>query len=253
MSSYRNSNRIPGFSNGNPGSSNLNPVLSNRIPGLTVYSNGNQIYNNQNPVPSNRSPVSSNGIPVYSNGNQIYNNQNPVPSNRNPVSSNGIPVYSNGNQMYSNQNPVSSNRNPVTSNGNPVPAKQLPIENLCAGTLYEIFLQDHERFSTTPDQLTPTQIDNKRRLCLSYVFQASAKLTPEHWRKFIDLLKAYRRLDTFEVTRHNLGVLFEHAQDQELWDTLLELSFPQWYKDQEDREQKRYARYQKQGRGLPIV
>ncbi|KAL8847604.1 MAG: hypothetical protein Q9221_007381 [Calogaya cf. arnoldii] len=172
--------------------------------------------------------------------------QQQLPANGNP----GLTVYSNGNQIYNNQNPVASNR--ISSNGNPVPAKQTPIENLCAGTLYEIFLQDHQR-SSTPKQLSPTDIDNKRRLCLSYVFQASAKLTPKHWRQFIDLLKAYKRPDTFEITRHNFGVLFEHAQNQELWDNLLSLAFPQWTKDQENWEQRRYARYQKQGRGLPIV
>ena len=104
----------------------------------------------------------------------------------------------------------------------------------------------------TPSPLTSSQIDTQGRLCLSYVFQVSARLSREHFTRFVDVLKAYRQPNSFEITRHELSTIFELANEYQLWEECLELVFPNWLAAMEGREQARLRRMQRQGQGLPV-
>ncbi|KAL8888863.1 MAG: hypothetical protein Q9215_003774 [Flavoplaca cf. flavocitrina] len=189
---------------------------------------------------SNRYSVSGNRYPASNNGNPNSGSLNSVPINRNavPSSSHSVVNY----------------RMPVPADRNSVPAHHpsRKIESLSAGTLFQLYCLDHQRSSTNPVPLTSSQIDTQGRLCLSYVFQVSARLSREHFTRFVDVLKAYRQPNSFEITRHELSTIFDLANEYQLWEECLELVFPNWLKAMEGREQARLRRMQRQGQGLPV-
>lgn len=145
---------------------------------------------------------------------------------------------------------MSSNRNSVAAPCPHHPSRT--IESLAAGTLFQLYYQDHQNSSANPIPLTSSQIDIKGRLCLSYVFQVSAHLSHEHFNRFLNVLRAYKKQNSFEITRHELSTIFELANEYVLWDELLDLVFPAWTKALEASEQARLRRMQQQGKGLPI-
>ncbi|CAO1600519.1 hypothetical protein XANCAGTX0491_004204 [Xanthoria calcicola] len=126
------------------------------------------------------------------------------------------------------------------------------LEALAAGTLTQIYREDYHKSSRLPPPITPAQAETKNCLCLSFVFQAAARLSPEYYRRFIDALKAYQCPDTIDVTREKFSVIFELAKEYELWEEVLELCFPVWRDAKEAHEQAEYKRMEEMGLGLPI-
>ncbi|KAI4274254.1 MAG: hypothetical protein L6R38_006148 [Xanthoria sp. 2 TBL-2021] len=145
---------------------------------------------------------------------------------------------------------MSSNRNSVAAQRHHHLSRA--IQNQAAGILFQLYYQDHQKSSANPVPLTFSQIDIKRGLCLSYVYQVSVHLSSEYFNSFVDVLRAYKNPHSFEITRHELSTIFELANEHYLWQELLDLVFPAWTKALDASEQARLRRMEQQGKGLPI-
>ncbi|KAL8920801.1 MAG: hypothetical protein Q9172_004341 [Xanthocarpia lactea] len=124
-------------------------------------------------------------------------------------------------------------------------------EEIAADILVAINFQDTQKASSQPIHPTSSQIQTTFRLCLSYMYELRGRLSLNHYNKFLGILRSYKRPSTFEETRYELSGVFELANEYELWEELLDLVFPFWLSALENSEQKRLARMQKAGKGLP--
>ncbi|KAL8768245.1 MAG: hypothetical protein Q9209_005475 [Squamulea sp. 1 TL-2023] len=125
-------------------------------------------------------------------------------------------------------------------------------EDLAANTLLAIHFQDLQTASSNPTHPTSSQLHTTYTLCLSYVHKLRHRLPPQYYTRFLNALAAYKKPHTFEVTRYELSVVFELANEYELWEECLELVFPCWERKLEGAEQERLRRLQRRGMGLPI-
>ncbi|KAL8781440.1 MAG: hypothetical protein Q9213_005991 [Squamulea squamosa] len=125
-------------------------------------------------------------------------------------------------------------------------------EDLAANTLLAIHFQDLQTASSNPTHPTPSQLSTTHNLCLSYIRKLRQRLPPQYLMRFLNVLSAYKNPHTFEVTRYELSVVFELANEYELWEELLELMFPCWERRLEGVEQERLRMLQRRGMGLPV-
>ncbi|KAL8725640.1 MAG: hypothetical protein Q9166_007217 [cf. Caloplaca sp. 2 TL-2023] len=125
-------------------------------------------------------------------------------------------------------------------------------ESHFARILLSIHHLDTQKASSTPTPLTSRSTSTLSHLCISYIYKVRGRLSHAHYNRFCAILVSFKNPRTFEETRHELSVVFELANEYDLWEELVDLVFPAWKGKLEEVEQKRYIRMQKAGKGLPV-
>ncbi|KAL8768313.1 MAG: hypothetical protein Q9209_005452 [Squamulea sp. 1 TL-2023] len=109
-------------------------------------------------------------------------------------------------------------------------------------------------FTSSPRPPSNREAEALYSQLLSYIHKLRARLPHASYNRFCHVLASFGKdsMHTFETTRYELSVVFELANEYELWEEMLEMVFPVWTKWQEDWEQKRLGRMQRGGKGLPV-
>ncbi|KAL9593495.1 MAG: hypothetical protein Q9219_007526 [cf. Caloplaca sp. 3 TL-2023] len=78
-------------------------------------------------------------------------------------------------------------------------------------------------------------------LALSYVYKVKGRLPAKLYDRFYSILHAHGTTIMIDRTREEVSLVFELANEYELWEEFLDAFMPCWLMRQEAREQRRIA------------